>query len=209
MKKLERYIVATYSNSCQTAIMNNMPVTFPDPVMPTIIMGTDTKLPKNDVEMNHLERNNIDESTYQSWGRKIYIKTTCTIYTILSWARPTNNCRRRCNRMPPFRWLNQAKTLSDTWWYSRMSSSRINPNNIPSGLYAYWPGYYTTPSSMQTKIWLITWSYFVMHRSSTRYAIESLYQKDYKTVGWIYFNHYMPLILTNCQTMEIRRWKQE
>ena len=42
MKELDRYIGATYSEICQTAIMTETTATFPNPEMPTIIdLGTE------------------------------------------------------------------------------------------------------------------------------------------------------------------------
>ena len=102
----------------------------------------------------------------------------------------------------------KAKTLSGTWLYSTSSAYQINLNNIPSVLYAWRPGYYTTLSSMQTRIRPITWSDFSMHRMSTRHAKESSYQGDYKNMEWKYFTHYMPLVFTLCCKIIRRRRKQ-
>ena len=61
MKELEQYLGATYSASCQPAIMTETAATLPDPEMPNI---TDlvTERPKTDGEMTYLEKNNIDEA---------------------------------------------------------------------------------------------------------------------------------------------------
>ena len=40
MKEMERYIVATYRNSCQPDIMTKTPKTFPNLEMPKIILDT-------------------------------------------------------------------------------------------------------------------------------------------------------------------------
>ena len=60
MNELERYLSATYSDSCQPAIMIKTPETFPDPYMSTIIPDTRVKHPKTDIEMTYLKNKNID-----------------------------------------------------------------------------------------------------------------------------------------------------
>ena len=69
MKELERYLGATYSDSCQPAIMTETATIFPDPEMPTITdLGTER--PKTHGEMTYLEKNNIDEAIHQKLRKK-------------------------------------------------------------------------------------------------------------------------------------------
>ena len=147
--------------------------------------------------MTYLKKKNINKAIRQNWGRNMYMKPTCTRYKISLWVGPINNCRIRRHWIPPSSRLNWAETLSDTWWYSRSSASRINLNIIPSGIYAWLSFNYTTPSRMQTKIWPINWSCFLMHRRLTRHTMEALCQKESNIMGWIYCTHYMPLVLSH------------
>ena len=65
MKELERYIGATYSDSCQTSITTETHMTFPDPEIPTIIPDTGIKLPKADAETTYPEKRNTNEAIHQ------------------------------------------------------------------------------------------------------------------------------------------------
>ena len=74
MKELERYLETTYSDICQTAIMNKTAANFPDPDMPTITdLGIER--PKTDGEMTYLEKNNIDEAIRQKLRKKDFYKS--------------------------------------------------------------------------------------------------------------------------------------
>ena len=69
MKELEIYLGATYSDSWQTAIMNETATTLPYPDMSTITyLGTE--LPKTDAEMTYLDKKNIDEAIRQKLSKK-------------------------------------------------------------------------------------------------------------------------------------------
>ena len=54
MKDLERYLGATYIDSCQPSIMTETPATFHDPEMPTTNPDTGAKLTKKDMDMTYL-----------------------------------------------------------------------------------------------------------------------------------------------------------
>ena len=56
MKKLERYLCATYSDSWQTAIITETLETLPNPEMPTIIADRGVNSPKTDAEMTYLKK---------------------------------------------------------------------------------------------------------------------------------------------------------
>ena len=83
MKELERYLRATYSDSCHPYIITETTTTFPEPDITNITdLGTD--LPKTDVEMTYLGKNNIDESIYQNLRKKdIYELDMHKIYNII------------------------------------------------------------------------------------------------------------------------------
>ena len=83
MKELEWYLGATYSDSCQPAIMTETEVTFHDPDIPTI---TDlvTERPKTDAEMTYLEKKNTDESIRQNLRNKdVYKSDMQNIYNLI------------------------------------------------------------------------------------------------------------------------------
>ena len=112
------------------------------------------------------------------------MKSIWKIYTISLWVRLTRNFRRRNHRKTPSSQLRQANTLLDTWWYLRSSASQTNIIRIQYGLYDWRPGNYTTMSSMKTRIRPINWSYYVMHRRSTRmYSISYQYPRT-SLPGW-------------------------
>ena len=75
MKELERYLGATYSDRCQTAIMTETPVTLPSPYIPTIIPDMVVVHPKTDAEMNYLEKKNIDLVICKKLSNKCVYKT--------------------------------------------------------------------------------------------------------------------------------------
>ena len=83
MRELERYLGATYSDSCQPAIMTETAATFPDPEMPTITdLGTER--PKTDGEMTYLEKKNIDEAIRQNLRKKdVYESDMHKIYNLV------------------------------------------------------------------------------------------------------------------------------
>ena len=143
----------------------------------------------------------------RNWGKKMCMKLTCTGSTIILWVRPRINFRRRRNQTPPFRWSRQADTLLYNWWCLISSASKKNLSNTPWGLYAYLPGYYTTPSSIQTRTRPITCSGFGMHRSSMRHVMGASYQGESNNTGWRYYIHYMSLVLILFQEMRRRRQK--
>ena len=60
MKYLERYIGATYINSCQQAIITETLENFPDPDIPTTIPDSGIERPKIDSEMTYTEKKKID-----------------------------------------------------------------------------------------------------------------------------------------------------
>ena len=69
MKKLERYLGATYSDSCQPSIMTETAAHFPDPEMPTITeLGIER--PKIYGEMTYLENKNINEAIRKKLRKK-------------------------------------------------------------------------------------------------------------------------------------------
>ena len=83
MKELEWYLGATYSDSCQPAIMTETAATFPDPEIPTI---TDlvTERPKIDGEMTYLKRKNINEAIFQKLMNKdVYESDMHKIYNLI------------------------------------------------------------------------------------------------------------------------------
>ena len=69
MKQLELYLLATYSEICQPAIMTKNPATFPDPEMLTF-NDSGIKRPKTDADMTYLEKNNIDEAIKKKLRKK-------------------------------------------------------------------------------------------------------------------------------------------
>ena len=84
MKEPERYLGATYSDSCQKAITTKTPETLPIPEVQTIIPDTRVKRPTTDADMTHLEKNNIDEVTCQKLRKKyVYENDMQKIYNIL------------------------------------------------------------------------------------------------------------------------------
>ena len=69
MKEIERYLGATYSDSCQPAIMTETLYTFPDPDIPTIT-DSDIELSKKNVEMNYLDKKNTGKAIRQNMRKK-------------------------------------------------------------------------------------------------------------------------------------------
>ena len=90
MKELERYLGATYSNSCQPAIKTYKPETSPIQEIPTKTPDTGFESPKADAEMNYLEKKNTDEAISQKLRKKdVHENDTHKIYNI--FVDQTNN----------------------------------------------------------------------------------------------------------------------
>ena len=84
MKEMERYIVATYRNSCQPDIMTKTPKTFPNLEMPKIILDTGFDFPKNDTEMTYLKKKNIDKAICHKLRKKyVYGNNIHKIYNLI------------------------------------------------------------------------------------------------------------------------------
>ena len=75
MNELDRYLGATYINSCQPAIATKTPATLPNPEMPKIIPYTGDKSPKTDADITYLEKKNIGEAIYQKLSNKDVYET--------------------------------------------------------------------------------------------------------------------------------------
>ena len=83
MKELERYLVTTYSDSCQLAIMTETAANFPNPYIPTIT-DLGIELPKTDEETTYLEKKNIDEDIRQKLSKKdVYKSDMHKIYNLI------------------------------------------------------------------------------------------------------------------------------
>ena len=84
MKEIERYLGATYSDSCQPAIMNETPATFPDPEMTTVIPDTGADHPKTYVQMSYLKNKINGEAICQELRKEdIYGKDIHKIYNLM------------------------------------------------------------------------------------------------------------------------------
>ena len=83
MKELELYLVTTYSDSCQPAIMTETAAKFPDPEMPTITeLGTEC--PKTDGEMTYLKKKDMNEAIRQKLRKKyVYESDMHKIYNLI------------------------------------------------------------------------------------------------------------------------------
>ena len=84
MKDKERYLGANYSNICQPSILNEIPATFSDPEMPTIIPDTGVEHPKTDVDVYFLKKKIIDEAIHQKLRKKyVYEIYMHNIYNLI------------------------------------------------------------------------------------------------------------------------------
>ena len=70
MKDMERYLGATYRNSCQPDIMTDKTTKPPNPYMSTIIPFTGAGRTKKDREITYPEKKNIDRAIYQKLMNK-------------------------------------------------------------------------------------------------------------------------------------------
>ena len=69
IKELDKYLGATYSDSCQPAIMTEIRATFPNPEKPTI-PDLGIERPKIDADMTYPNKNNIDEAIHQKLRKR-------------------------------------------------------------------------------------------------------------------------------------------
>ena len=84
MKEPERYLGATYSDSCQKSITTKTRETLPIPEVQTTIPDTSVNRPTADADMTYLEKKNIDEVTRQKLRKKyVYENDMQNIYNIL------------------------------------------------------------------------------------------------------------------------------
>ena len=81
MNALERYLGATYSDSCQPSIMTETVATFPNPDMPTI-NDLGSECPKTDGEMTYLKKRILMRPSAKISVRRMSTNQTFTIYTI-------------------------------------------------------------------------------------------------------------------------------
>ena len=83
MKDLDQYPGATYSDSCQSAIMAETAATFPNPEMHNIT-DLGTKRLKTDGEMTYLEKKSINEAIRQNMRKKyVYASDMHNIYNLV------------------------------------------------------------------------------------------------------------------------------
>ena len=108
-KELEQYHRETYSDSFQTAIMTGTAATFLDPEMPNITdLGTER--PKTDGEITYLKKRIPMRPSSKSWGRRMSMNQTYTIYKTSLWAKRMNNYNRRGGQTPLSRRSRLTKT---------------------------------------------------------------------------------------------------
>ena len=83
MKELEQYLITTYSDSFQSAIMTETADNFPNPEMPTItVLGIER--PKTDGEMTYLKKKNINEAIRKKFRKNdVYKSHMHNIYNII------------------------------------------------------------------------------------------------------------------------------
>ena len=81
---MDRYLGATYSDSCQPCIITKTPSTFTNQDMSTTIPDTGAKRPKTDRKMTYLKKNNIDKDIHQKLRKKdVYETDMHNIYNII------------------------------------------------------------------------------------------------------------------------------
>ena len=84
MKYLQRYLGATYRDSCQSDIMIKTLDTFPDPEMSTIAPNMVVQHPNTDVDITYLKNKSIDEYIHQKLRNKdVYETDMHNIYNLI------------------------------------------------------------------------------------------------------------------------------